>query len=174
MTLILENIWGWASNIWHGVESLLDDETYHLINRTKTWLTNILGRNGSRTSTIVLGQRVLWIRTIILNIGSWFRSNLHSNDLGKPTHTLVPCGMPKPLPPRNQCSGSFAPTHSKSSPNDKMLPLFKRGGNLPTQINSKILKPLFSGFLGKLCNLSQQCDNHKPSKWIYTHRHISN
>ena len=29
--------------------------------------------------------------------------------LGKPTHTLVPCWMPKPLPPRNQCTGWFAP-----------------------------------------------------------------
>ena len=28
-------------------------------------------------------------------------------DLGKPTHTLVPCCMPKPLPPRNQCTGWF-------------------------------------------------------------------
>ena len=26
-----------------------------------------------------------------------------SGDLGEPTHTLVPCWMPKPLPPRNQC-----------------------------------------------------------------------
>ena len=25
--------------------------------------------------------------------------------MGKPTHTLVPCWMPKPLPPRNQCTG---------------------------------------------------------------------
>ena len=31
-------------------------------------------------------------------------------DLGEPTHTLVPCWMPKPLPPRNQCTGWFAPT----------------------------------------------------------------
>ena len=28
-----------------------------------------------------------------------------TRDLGKPTHTLVPCWMPKPLPPRNQCTG---------------------------------------------------------------------
>ena len=28
--------------------------------------------------------------------------------MGKPTHTLVPCWMPKPLPPRNQCTGWFA------------------------------------------------------------------
>ena len=31
-------------------------------------------------------------------------------DLGKPTRTLVSCWMPKPLPPRNQCTGWFAPT----------------------------------------------------------------
>ena len=31
-----------------------------------------------------------------------------SNDLGKPTQTLVPCWMPKPLPPRHQCTGWFA------------------------------------------------------------------
>ena len=30
-------------------------------------------------------------------------------DLGEPTHTLIPCGMPKQLPPRNQCTGWFAP-----------------------------------------------------------------
>ena len=28
---------------------------------------------------------------------------------GKPTHALVPCWMPKPLPPRNQCTDQFAP-----------------------------------------------------------------
>jgi hypothetical protein len=33
-------------------------------------------------------------------------------DLGEPTHTLVPCWMPKPLPPRNQYTGWFAPTIS--------------------------------------------------------------
>ena len=31
-------------------------------------------------------------------------------DLGEPTHTLVPCWMLKPLPPRNRCTGWFAPT----------------------------------------------------------------
>ena len=30
-------------------------------------------------------------------------------DLGKPTQTLVPCWMPKPLLLRNQCTGWFAP-----------------------------------------------------------------
>ena len=34
--------------------------------------------------------------------------------LGEQTHTLVPCWMPKPLPPRNQCACWFAPTHSLS------------------------------------------------------------
>ena len=29
-------------------------------------------------------------------------------DLGKPTHTLVPCWMLKPLPSRNQCTICFA------------------------------------------------------------------
>ena len=28
--------------------------------------------------------------------------------LGKPTHTLGPCWTPKPLPPRNECTGWFA------------------------------------------------------------------
>ena len=27
---------------------------------------------------------------------------------GAPTHTLIPCWMPKPLPPGNQCTGWFA------------------------------------------------------------------
>jgi hypothetical protein len=30
--------------------------------------------------------------------------------LGEPTHTLVPCWMPKPLPPRNQYTCCFVPT----------------------------------------------------------------
>ena len=30
-------------------------------------------------------------------------------DMGEPTHTLGPCWMSKPLPPRNQCTGWFAP-----------------------------------------------------------------
>ena len=31
-------------------------------------------------------------------------------DLGEPTHTLIPCWMSKPLPPRNECTGCFAPS----------------------------------------------------------------
>ena len=31
----------------------------------------------------------------------------------------------------------------KTSPNYKLSCLFKRGGNIPTQISSQILKPLF-------------------------------
>ena len=31
------------------------------------------------------------------------------SDLSEPTHILVPCWMPKPLPPRNECTGRFAP-----------------------------------------------------------------
>ena len=30
-------------------------------------------------------------------------------DLGEPTQTLVACWMPKPLPPRNQCTGRYTP-----------------------------------------------------------------
>ena len=37
-------------------------------------------------------------------------------ELSEPTHTLVPCWMPKPLPPRNQCTGCFAPAGSKVDP----------------------------------------------------------
>ena len=33
-------------------------------------------------------------------------------DLGESTHTLVTCWIPKPLPPRNQCTGCFAPAWS--------------------------------------------------------------
>ena len=33
-------------------------------------------------------------------------------DLGEPTHILVSCWMPKPLPPRNQCTGCFTPTYT--------------------------------------------------------------
>ena len=31
-------------------------------------------------------------------------------DLGKLTHTCVPCWVLKPLPPRNKCTGCFVPT----------------------------------------------------------------
>lgn len=34
------------------------------------------------------------------------------HDLGKPNHTCVPCWMPKPLTPRNECIGCFAPTRN--------------------------------------------------------------
>ena len=43
----------------------------------------------------------------ILNEG---KLELTKGNLGKPTHTLLACWMPKPLPPRNQCTGWFAPT----------------------------------------------------------------
>jgi hypothetical protein len=39
-------------------------------------------------------------------------SNTTTLDLGKPTYTLVPCWIPKPLPPRNQCMGWFVPTYN--------------------------------------------------------------
>ena len=35
-------------------------------------------------------------------------------NLGEPTHTLVPCWMPKPLPRRNECTGCFAPLYPKA------------------------------------------------------------
>ena len=34
-------------------------------------------------------------------------------DFGEPTHTLIPCWMPRPLPPRNQCTCWFAPASMK-------------------------------------------------------------
>ena len=34
-------------------------------------------------------------------------------DLGKPTHTFVPCWMHEPLPPRNQCTACFTPTRGQ-------------------------------------------------------------
>jgi len=33
--------------------------------------------------------------------------------LGEPTHTFVLCWMPKPLPPRNRCTGWFTPAGDK-------------------------------------------------------------
>jgi hypothetical protein len=38
----------------------------------------------------------------------WFTTPT-MGDLGEPTHTLIPCWMSKPLPPRIQCTGWFAP-----------------------------------------------------------------
>jgi hypothetical protein len=40
----------------------------------------------------------------------------NEEDLGVPTHTLVPCWTPKPLPPRNQCTGWYAPTNEDEFP----------------------------------------------------------
>ena len=54
-------------------------------------------------------------------------------DLGEPTHTLVPCWMPKPLPPRNRCTGWFAPTFSVSTPPEKLV-----GGGLTSSIRNHI------------------------------------
>ena len=42
----------------------------------------------------------------------------YPKDLGEPTRTLVPCWMPKPLPPKNQCTDWFA------QPTQKMTPTF--------------------------------------------------
>ena len=39
---------------------------------------------------------------------------LRINVLGEPTQTLVLCWMPKPLPPRNQCTTCFVPTKTKT------------------------------------------------------------
>ena len=56
----------------------------------------------------------------------------------------------------------------KSSPNYKNATLIPKRGNIPTQINLQILKPLFCNFGGSLYNLRQQCHNYAPSIWIYT------
>jgi hypothetical protein len=39
-----------------------------------------------------------------------FKFEMFVDDLGKRTHTLVPCWMIVALPPRNECTGCFAPT----------------------------------------------------------------
>ena len=39
-------------------------------------------------------------------------------DLGEPTHTIVPCWMPKLLPPRNKCTDCFAPAPQNCNPFD--------------------------------------------------------
>ena len=42
--------------------------------------------------------------------------------------------------------------------------------DIPTEINSQILKSLLCDFFfGKLCMLRQQCHNCTPSTWICTH-----
>ena len=45
--------------------------------------------------------------------------------------------------------GFWIKTPLKSSPNDIMLPFFKRGANILNQVNSKTLKPLFCDLLGR-------------------------
>ena len=51
----------------------------------------------------------------------WWKPSIWASE---PTHALVPCWMPKPLPPRNQCTGWFAPTINRPSPasNDRGEP----------------------------------------------------
>ena len=55
-------------------------------------------------------------------------------DLGEPTHTLVPCWMPKPLPPRNQCKGWLAPAPHKLQNVIKTKPIF-----YPNAINTLLM-----------------------------------
>ena len=49
---------------------------------------------------------VHWWPTPVSVGGSYIYS-----DLDKPTHTPVPCWMPKPLPPKNSYTGCFTPTN---------------------------------------------------------------
>ena len=52
------------------------------------------------------GKGAGWFLHIIGEDPSVCKSNWL--DLGEPTHTLVSCRMPKPLPPRNHCTSCFA------------------------------------------------------------------
>ena len=52
--------------------------------------------------------------------------------------------------------------------------LDQKKGNTPTQISSRILKPLFCDSFGKLWNLRQRYHNYTPSTWIYAHQDMSN
>ena len=56
-----------------------------------------------------------------------------SLDLGKATHTLAPCRMPTPLPPRNQCTDGSAPTLDANSLNDPYIHWFL--GSRATTLN---------------------------------------
>ena len=56
----------------------------------------------------------------IWRLNSWalgsktgFSRSMVVGDLGEPTHTHVPCWVPKPLPPRIECMGCLAPTISR-------------------------------------------------------------
>jgi hypothetical protein len=59
------------------------------------------GRGGGMTiyTTYLLQVNDTWSSTATL-------------DLGKPTYTLIPWWILKPLPPRNQCTGWFVPTYN--------------------------------------------------------------
>ena len=62
-----------------------------------------------RLNSFMLKTRVHRQHTLV----SWAPCKLRHTqikDLGEPTHILIPCWMPKPLPSRNQCIGWFAPT----------------------------------------------------------------
>jgi hypothetical protein len=53
--------------------------------------------------------------TYIIRVGrcKLFFKDVGWKDVGEPTHTLVHSWVPKPLPPRNQCTSWFAPTSWK-------------------------------------------------------------
>ena len=48
-----------------------------------------------------------WYSLTAIRVTDLFTTPYRLGDLGEPIHTLLPCWMPKPLPPRNQCTSWF-------------------------------------------------------------------
>ena len=73
----------------------MEDDFYQLVQFLKNWIHKGLW---------ITGVVPRWVhQSITLCTWPW-----DGFDLGKPTHTPIPCWMPKPLPPRNECMCWFA------------------------------------------------------------------
>ena len=66
-------------------------------------IKRVLTQRENNTST-----NTLFTPTLVIHVTKQ-KEWTPKDDLDKPTHTLGPCWMPKPLPSGNQCTGWFAP-----------------------------------------------------------------
>ena len=89
------------------------------------------------------------------------------NNVGEPVHTLISGWMPKPLSPRNQCTGWFAPTLKN--------PLGAGWGSLPTLQWAGSWLPTYVVILSRKVERrfhnGNQTTNHSIRKWASIHYH---
>ena len=90
-----------------------------LVDQKSAQVTKVQQPNSGRVEWGRMNQPIHWFLVGCLNpwlqgTNVWVGSNVSvrphpATDLGKPTHTLVPRWMYKPLPPTYQCTCSFTP-----------------------------------------------------------------